>query len=231
MPKSTGRPWRMLLPLFAVVALAAAWSAYWFIAIAFAKETAAEERRKLAERGLILQCVQERWGGYPFRFEFHCASPVLTFKDRLQASSQNLQIVALAYNPWQLVALLDGPTTAIGRNLLPVSASHQRVMASLTVGRDKPPSLSAEIPKLAIAGRMTVDRVMFHARPEPEGATGVAASVTKLNYQPEGRPELMMDQGDIVGTITRDNTLNVDKIELAQGTVRYWGTGGCPALC
>ena len=215
----------MLLPLFGVIALAAAWSVYWFVAIAIARETAAGERQKLAERGITLQCGQEKWGGYPFRFEFHCTLPVLTFRDRLETSSKNLQIVALAYNPWQLVALLDGPTIAIGRDLLPMSASHQRIIASLTIGRDNQPSLSVDIPKVAIAGLTTADRVMLHTRPEPDGTTGVAGSVTKLNYQPAGRPELVMDQGDIVGTIARDNTLNVKKIELAQGTVRYWGTG------
>jgi hypothetical protein len=225
MRKNPRRPWKMLLPLFGVMALAAVWSIYWLVAIGIARETAAGERQKLAQRGISLQCGQEKWGGYPFRFEFHCTSPVLTFQERLETSSRNLQIVALAYNPWQMVALLDGPTLAIGRNLLPMSASHQRIVASLTIGRDNQPSLSVDIPKVAIAGLMTADRVMLHTRPEPDGATGVAGSITKLNYQPAGRPELLIDQADFVGTITGDNTLNVEKIELAQGTVRYWGTG------
>ena len=225
MRNDSRRPWKMLLPLFGVLALAAAWSAYWFIAIGIAEAAVASERRKLVERGITLRCGRETWGGYPFRFEFHCASPVLTYKDRLAASSGNLLAVALAYKPWQVVALIDGPTTATGWGLLPTRASHRRIIASVTFGQDKQPRVSADVPQLAIAGLLTVDRIVLDTRPEANGATGVASSFVKLNYRPGDRPQLVIGRGELVGTITGAKFLHVEKIELSRGTVRYWGTG------
>lgn len=225
MPNEAARPWKMLLPLAGVLILAAAWSAYWFVAIGIARETFAAERERLAGEGLSLNCTAEDWGGYPFRFEFHCASPVLKMRNEAEARAASLLAVALAYNPWQVMLLTDGPMTMTARGMPQVSASHERIVASLTIGRDSAPRFSADIPKLELPGLMTAERILIHTRPEAEAATGLALSVSKLNYQPPGRPPLIVDEGSLTATLTSQQTLKVARIDLAQGKVRYWGSG------
>lgn len=225
MPNEAARPWKMLLPLILVLVIAAVWSIYWFVAMGIAKDRIASEREKLASRGVTLSCTEETWAGFPFRFEFNCSSPILKQNERAEARASDLLAVALAYNPWQIVFLIDGPTTVAGGNTLPITAQHERIVASITLGKNYEPSLSSDIPKLAVPGLLTADRIMFHTRPETAGATGLAASVVKLNYQPEGRPPLLIDDGNMLGVLQQNTSIKVDKIELVQGTVRYWGSG------
>jgi hypothetical protein len=49
--------------------------------------------------------------------------------------------------------------------------------------------------------------------------------VSQLNYQPEGRPPLLIENGNLIGVLQPELVANVDTIELSQGTVRYWGSG------
>ena len=150
MTNAATRPWKILLPLIAVLCLAAIWTVYWFVALGMVKDRMASERSKLASQGLTLDCSEESWGGYPFHFEWRCSSPVLTRQSLADARSGDLLLVALAYAPWQVVALLDGPTTLTGKGIMPVTATHGRVMAAVTLDQDWKPRFSAEIPKLAI---------------------------------------------------------------------------------
>ncbi len=222
---ASARPWKMLLPLLIVLLLFAAWSAYWLIASGYARSFVDERRDMLRQQGLSLACTDETWGGFPFRFEFSCTSPVLTAEGRAELKSANLQLVALAYNPRQVVMLLDGPTSFSGQGVLPQNAEHERIIASVTASWEGKISASMEIPKLHIPALVSADRLLLHTRPEPESALGLAVTIEKLNYQPEGRPPLAIDRGDAMGRLTSQNMLMVDRIELQQGTVRYWGAG------
>lgn len=225
MPNEAARPWKMLLPLVSVLTIAVLWSIYWFVAIGIAKDKVAETREALAGQGTTLTCTNESWGGFPFRFEFDCSSPVLKWQDKAEARSGNLLAVALAYNPWQTVFLIDGPSTVPGLNAQPVTAQHERIIASVTLGKNYEPSFSSEIPRLAISGLLTAERIMLHTLPNSEGGTGVAASVSKLSYQPDGRPPLLIDDSNVLGVLQPDMSVKVDKVELSQGAVRYWGSG------
>jgi hypothetical protein len=225
MPNKAARPWKMLLPLASVLIIAFLWSGYWFVAISFAKAKISAEREMLARQGMSLACTSEAWGGFPFRFEFTCSSPVLKWQDKAEARSGNLLAVALAYNPWQTVFLIDGPTTVLGRNTTPITAQHERIIASVTLDKNYEPRVSSDIPKLTVSGLLTADRIMLHTRPEAEGSTGLAASAAKLNYQPEGQPPLLIDEGSLAGVLQSDMSVKADKIELSQKNVRYWGSG------
>jgi hypothetical protein len=225
MPSEATRPWKMFLPLILVLALGAAWSIYWFVAIGIAKEKATEERRALESRGIALSCTKESWAGFPFRFEFKCTSPILKLQDKVEARSGNLLAVALAYNPWQVVLLVDGPTAVTGENLMPAATQHERIIASFTIGKGNAVNFSSDVPKLVVRGLLSADRIMAHTRPEDGGRTGFAVSLVKLNYQPEGRPPLQIDAGNLQGSLQPDQTVIVDRIELTQGSVRYWGAG------
>ncbi|MGL6181216.1 MAG: DUF2125 domain-containing protein, partial [Aestuariivirga sp.] len=147
--KPAPRPWRMLFPLFAVLALGLAWSAYWIIASSLAQTAVAERRTALAERGQRLDCSEERWGGFPFRFAFTCADPVLTADTAGTAQASRLRAVAMAYNPWHLLLLVDGPTRLSRRDGAGLTLNHEGILASLRF-RDQttPPDVSIELPTL-----------------------------------------------------------------------------------
>jgi hypothetical protein len=225
MSKQTKRPWLILLPLLTVIAISTLWSVYWYFAIAAAQQTFASERNSLKARGLTLSCTQESWGGYPFRFEFDCASPKIAAGSRLELRTANLLAIALAYNPWQVVILIDGPTTISGLSATPVTAEHGRAIGSVTLRSEGEASLSVDLPKLAVPGLLTSDRVRLDTRPAQNEQTELAISIGRTNYQPVGRPELIIEHGDLHGSVADDRILNIDRVRLEQGEVRYWGRG------
>jgi hypothetical protein len=215
----------MLIPLCAVLALALAWSIYWFTAISIAKQRFADERAKLAGQGLSLSCASEGWGGFPFHFEFSCAEPVVAFRDTAELRSAKLLLVALAYAPWQVAALIDGPSKLSGKDISTSDATHQRILAVMTRERDGQFRFSAEIPALSISGIGNAEKLMAHSRPSSSGGSDIALSVKALSYQPQGKPPIVIDQADILGTVMPDRALKLDKAELQRGPLRYWGSG------
>jgi hypothetical protein len=225
MPNSAARSWRMLLPLAAVLLLALLWTVYWFIAAGIAKTRFAEERTRLAAQGVTLACATEAWGGYPFHFEFTCGSPMLRLEDRAEIKSSKLLLAALAYAPWQIVALLDGPSTLAASGVSPRTADHQRAIAALTFDRDWKLNVSAEVPALAVRDVGTAARVMLHIRPSAAGGTDIAVSTKDVLFQPPGEPPLSIGEGELLGTLSPDRSLNIERLSLEQNEIRYWGTG------
>jgi hypothetical protein len=225
MPNAPARSWKILIPLGAVLTIALAWFIYWFAAMEIAKQRFADERKTLAAQGLSLACTSENWGGFPFRFEFSCVAPVVTFKDTAELRSSNLLLVALAYAPWQVTALIDGPSQFSGRNMAAQDATHGRIMAVLTYEGSGKAFFSADIPDLSIPSLGEAGKVMVHSRPSLSGGTDLALSVTKLSYQPEGKPAVLLDQADVLGTLLPDHSLKLENAEIQQGALRYWGSG------
>lgn len=225
MPNAAPRPWRMFLPLGIVVSLALLWTVYWFVASAMAKDRLAEERAKLAQQGLSLTCTSEVWGGYPFHFEFSCGSPVVTWTGKAEVRSQKLLLVALAYAPWQVAVLLDGPTALTAPGIAPTRIAHERALAAITAGKTGDISLSADLPAIAIDGVGRIGKLMLHTRPGQSGGTEVAVSLSDLDYEPADKPHLAIDSGSLRGTLALDGVLTLDNIELRQGELRYWGSG------
>lgn len=225
MPNAATRSWRMLLPLAAVLLLALLWTVYWFVAAGVAKTRFAEERTRLAGQGVTLACAHEDWGGYPFHFEFACSSPILTSGNRLELKSSELLLTALAYAPWQVLGLLDGPSTLIAQGGLATPAIHETAIAAVTFDRDWKPKLSAEIPSLLIPGYGGATKVMLHTRPSAAGNTDVAVSASEVSYQPPGKPSLSIRQGELLGSFASNGELTVERIALEQDAVRFWGSG------
>lgn len=215
----------MFLPLAAVVLLAVLWTIYWFVANGMERTRFTEERERLAAQDLTLACTEESWGGFPFHFEFRCTSPRLRLAQRAEIRSGGLLLTALAYAPWQIVALLDGPSTVSGAKILPTTASHQRAIAAVTFDNDWRPGVSTEVTALSVTGWGSAEKVMFHTRPSETGGTDIAVSIEKVDYEPTGRPPLLIDHGDLLGSLQEANTLDIEKILLEQGTVSYWGSG------
>lgn len=225
MPSAAARPWKFFLPLAAVLLLCLLWTVYWFVASSIARDRVAQERARLASEGLVLACTQEAWGGFPFHFEFTCTSPALKLREEAELRSGHLLLTALAYAPWQVVALLDGPTVVSARTILPTQAEHQRAIAAVTFERDGHAKLSAEIPALSVPGLGKAGKVMLHTRPSPSGGTQLALSASDVSHQSADKPELAIAKGELLGTLLPDQSLTVDSIAFEQGKLRYWGAG------
>lgn len=225
MPNSAARSWRMFLPLAAVLLLALLWTVYWFIAAGIAKTRLAEERTKLAAQGVTLACATEDWGGYPFHFEFTCGSPALRLHGQAEIKSSELLLAALAYAPWQIVALLDGPSTFEASGVPSRTADHQRAIAALTFDRDWKLNVSADVPALAIQDLGTAARVMLHTRPSGAGGIDIAISAKDVLFQPPAGPPFSISEGELLGTLSSNSSLTVERLSLQQNEIRYWGTG------
>lgn len=225
MPNSTPSPLRMFLPLAIVVVLAVLWSGYWFVASGTARDRLAAERASLAAQGITLACTDEAWGGYPFHFEFSCRSPILTVAGRTELRSADLLLVALAYAPWQVAALIDGPTTVTGAGLMPTEVMHQRALAAVTFDKAWLPSFSLEVPALSVGKLGTAGKLLLFTRPAAAGGNDVALDLTAVTYTPDGKPPVGIDSTSLRATLQEDESFRIDKVELSQGALRYWGSG------
>lgn len=225
MPNAAPSPWRMFLPLAIVLLLAALWTAYWFVASGIARDRLSAERAHLAEQGFTLICTEEKWGGYPFHFEVSCSSPILAQGGRAELRSGNLLLVALAYAPWQVVALLDGPTTLTAPGLSPARINHERALVAVTLDKSGQPSFSAEMRAVSADGIGKADKLMLFTRPAAGGGTDIAVDAVNVVYLAEGKPPLEVDEAKLQGALTNNRTFELEKLELIRGPLRYWGKG------
>lgn len=110
MMQNRARPWRIALPLFAVLVLSAAWVGYWY----FALLTAQREFSSLDARGVRIDCDHEQWAGFPFRIILVCDRPAFRIgagEATLAGEGVRLSATALVYRPTHVIAELDGPST------------------------------------------------------------------------------------------------------------------------
>lgn len=220
------RPWRIMLPLIAMLVLFAAWSAYWWIADRYAEQIVAEQRLRLAAQGIALACGKESWGGYPFRFEFDCASPRITVKDRAKLSAGHVLAVAQAYNPTHLILLIDGPSAIEAPGQPPLAASHGRAIVSLRmIGRNNA-ELSADIPDVRIADVASAADVQLFSRPGTAPATfDIAARLKDARAALPGRPPIAADHAQAIATIDGPLHATIADISAEFGTARIWAKG------
>lgn len=225
MPNAAPRPWRMFLPLAIVLLITLLWTIYWFIASSNAQERFTAQRAQLAEQGLSLSCTHEEWGGYPFHLEFSCRSPIFRYHDHAELRASDLLLVALAYAPWQVAALMDGPSTLTAEGLAPTAINHERALAAVTFDGLWQPSFSAEVPKVSVDGAGRADKLMLFTRPSSSSGTEIAVQASQVTYTADGRPPLSVDSGSLKGTLLPDERFQLDTFELKQGQLRYWGSG------
>lgn len=225
MSNAARSPWRMFLPLALVLLIAILWSGYWFVALGNVKSRLAEQRAALAAQGLTLACTKEGWGGYPFHFEFSCTSPILNFVGKAELRSANLLLVALAYAPWQIAALVDGPTSVMAQGIAPTEVRHQRALAAVTFDKAWQASVSAEVPKISVSGIGTADKLLAFTRPAGVGGTEIAIKADGVNMQTGDKPPIAIDNGSLKGTLQQDHVFKIDSISLHQGALRVDGAG------
>ena len=225
MDTASSRPWRMVMPLIAVVCLCILWSIFWFVASGIVQEQVATARATAARSGLSLACASETWGGYPFRFEFTCASPVIEARQSHRLEAGRLEAVAQAYYPWHVLVLVDGPTQVSSVKAGVLRIDHGRAITSFRFRDGPEPEFSLEIPKVRIPDLFNASEVLLHTRPEPEGAHGVAVSMSGVHHQREGHPPLDVDSATLLASLSRSLVLDVHNVDLKRQDVTWHGTG------
>jgi hypothetical protein len=134
------RPWRVALPLIVFLALAAAWSAFWYRASAEVGTILEEWRAREAQAGRNYTCDRQSIGGFPFRFELLCSDAVadLASNDpRVALKAANIHIAAQVYDPTLLIAEIGSPLTIAVTGQAPVHADWSLLQVSL---RGRPPA-------------------------------------------------------------------------------------------
>jgi hypothetical protein len=81
------------------------------------------------------------------------------------------------------------------------------------------------VPAVSAAGLGQADKLMLFTRPASAGGTEVAIQGTRVTYQPTGKPPIDIDDGSLQGTLRSDQSFKLDRFELNQGALRYWGSG------
>lgn len=217
------RPWRMFGPLGLVLLLLAGWSAFWLYASAAARSAADAARQRLAADGIRLDCAGEKWGGYPFRFEFTCDSPRLSTPQGT-ATATRLAAIAQAYNPRHLILLIDGPSAAEGFSQ-DFDMRHGRILVSLIVEDGRLSRFSAEIPDPVIRDRFTAGKLFIHGRAQPAGVPELAVSGEGVRITIPDQANLSLDEVAAVVSPGPGRTLEVSSVSLRQGNVKLWGKG------
>lgn len=207
------RPWPIILTFAGIVLLAAGWSAYWFAASGFARDTFDRELAKFAQQGVKLDCKAVNWGGFPFRFERDCIMPKLTTGTE-EAEAQRLLLVIQAYMPNRAVALLDGPI--VTRSGLTVT--HERAIASARYSGERDWLASLELPKLAASPYGRADRLLLSARDTGGERIDVAADATAA--------EALLGPGTLVKVDQAALNANVPRAALGRDLLAYLAESG-----
>lgn len=214
----------MLSPLLIVLGLALVWSIYWWWAIGIAREQFASMRLKLSSDGFELACMQEGWGGFPFRFEFSCTDPKVSASGRVEVQSRNLLAVALAYKPWHVIALIDGPTSVIADGRVE-QLMHGRIAMSVQVRAEDDLAVSVEVPQLISEHFGSWSMAQAHVRARSGEGYDVAARFETAKIRTSSSELLSIDEASLVGRVDSALTLGIENISLKHGNVTYWGSG------
>lgn len=180
--RSTGL--RMFLPLGVLLALAAAWSLWWYVVFTTARTQYSRAEERLAAEGVSLACAEQSWGGYPFRVEMTCAGPRAAFErngNAMAISAMRLAALIQAYDPTHGLILLAGPTTiAPGAGREPITVAHGLARASLRLVDGDRFQASMEFPDISAQGIGAAKSIMLHLRADRTGPADIAGQAVGL---------------------------------------------------
>ena len=219
------RPWKMILPLAGFILLFAIWSAYWFFANSAAQAFVAREREKLARQGANLACDEESWGGFPFRFEFSCKNPVVTLAEGHTLRSGTLLVVAQAYNPTHIIALLDGPTHVRLPQHAAEVINHERLIASAKFRSNVQPQISVAVKNIVHQTWGQVKALQVDTRPVSAMSNEFSMALDGVNVLPPDTPPIVLDRAHVTGTFASEQDIAVTAIATAKADITLNGRG------
>ena len=176
------RPWRMFAPLGLVLLLLGLWSAYWLVVSRETRRAVEGFERQAAASGTDVACGRRGWGGYPFRVEYGCGAPAVSFAiggGRGKATSGVLSLVIQPWNFSHVVGLLDGPSALEIPGSPPLTLTHGRAAASLKVA-GRTGQVALELPNPEIAGRFSARMITLNGRLRDDGFAEAAAEANGL---------------------------------------------------
>ncbi|MGB8816929.1 MAG: DUF2125 domain-containing protein [Rhizobiaceae bacterium] len=138
-----GRRIKWLGAVFVIAMLV--WTGVWFYLAQLGEKQVDKALTHGADRGQIASCENRAVKGYPFRFGLFCDS--VHFEDAAQGlrlSASALRTAAQFYNPWQLVAELDGPARIDAPGLKPLEINWSLLHASARANTPLPDRVSLE---------------------------------------------------------------------------------------
>lgn len=166
--KTRRRPWRVALPLVILLSLAAAWSGFWFYAVARTEGLLAAWQQREAQAGRSYTCGRETIGGFPFRFELICEQPSAEFasnEPKVVFRAANVHAAAQVYDPTLLIAEIDSPVTIAVSGEAPVDANWKLLQISIRGRPPAPNRASIVIEGVAVAPPAgTADNALLRAQ-------------------------------------------------------------------
>ncbi len=168
------RPWLIATPLALVVALAIAWSGFWYYAAREAQARIEDWQAQQAKAGRSFSCGSQSVGGFPFRIEVRCADAAAELKDTQPPVALKLKeilIIAQVWDPKLLIAEFTGPLSAADPGQPPYASATWKLAQASVRGTPATPdraSIVTDDLKLegAAGGNSLFDarHLEFHAR-------------------------------------------------------------------
>jgi hypothetical protein len=234
MTERAGAP-RSVIVAFSLLALiTAGWCIYWFSLRAKLQGDVAELRASLAGLGIQLNCSEETWSGFPFRYALSCRKPRLQgeYESRpTEVKAEQLRFYMQAYNPFHIMALADGPTMLNGTVI-----SHKPARASLHYDTNGNWDLGVEMPAADLAGAASADMVKLFARVK-DGKLQLAADTQNLRPGNSEIPALsaaataetdaaLLVASDFIHFAkTAGTSVSITSMKLLSGSVAVEGSG------
>jgi hypothetical protein len=208
----TTSPLKMAAPLLAFLAIAAAWTAYWF----YAKNQAQARLAQFESDQLPLNCKSREWGGYPFRIHLDCAGPGIS-TSQLDASAGKLRLIIQAWNPNHILGAVFGPLTI---NATTVSGDAIRFSYRTSGGQLVLASMLADNQTVTqpTGKAVTAANTQAHIRPQPgkPGEFQISATVSQLALE-----DLRLDSFKLEGSANADQISTMDGLELLSEPSNY----------
>lgn len=227
----------MFYPLIGIILLSAIWCGYWYIAFTGAKELVQTKRLEFANKGLQLDCAQESWGGFPFRFEFQCATASLQFTNANETyDMQSMKILAVAqvYNPFHVLLLIDGPSS-VNR----VELTHERALISVTINGVNDWDISSEMAKVNAQGLFSAAQLNFYGRKISDkldlaanaerltilGSDNSITPITKAELVVKTSASFLQQPSPLDYAAATGEPLEINSLKISQGPVDFAAQG------
>ena len=162
------RHWLIAAPLILVLALAVAWSGFWYYAAREAEARVNDWQAQQAKAGRVFSCGSQKVGGYPFRIEVRCADAAVELKDTqppLAIRLKEIHVVSQVWDPKLLIAEFTGPLTAAEPGQAPqVTATWTLAQASVRGTPATPERASISVDDLKLSGAAAGDAPLFDSK-------------------------------------------------------------------
>ena len=249
------RRWRIVLPLALVIALAVAWTGFWYYAAGRAQAELAVWRAREAAAGREVSCASESIAGFPFRLELRCAEPAVNLrKTQLALQAKDMLATVQVYQPTLMIGEFGGPLTLDDQGRGAKFALDWSLAQASVRGLPRPErvSLVLDKPTLARLGAETLARAAhaeLHVRqaprlPQDPPAVDLALTLTQALVPGIPRVPNAPIDADIAGTLrglndvsprpwpqllrelqAANGRLDIAKARIQQGDILATGSG------